>query len=407
MEKQKPEFKVEIMRPGQFGVSTSAELELPATWAEYHDALEKARITDDRTIYSATMLSCQREWLVPHIPEQLPGGRTLLELNLLATRMQQYIPENLDIMEAMVKIEAGRTENEPILIPRLINLTFNTDRCHIAPDNLSDTNLGKFLYENDFLQDADYNAVLSRVENGQPVSELLTLLGREHREANGGTLTGTGLYVEFDGELEEVYKPGEMVYFQRTGVPVVLELSKNGKTATLDLPARSGTEIYKALDAVVAAELEECKCRCIDCLIPAAKSWIDKVEDVEQILDFAHELGCMDRLDRVTGYKAILEAAKCEDLQGAMRLAEVMEDYRLDTEYATPEDYAKAMLNSPPFSEFCLELDKYIDLYTFGSALMEKNNVVMTEYGTLSRKDGGQLFSQSDEPEPGMGMEMS
>jgi hypothetical protein len=162
MEKQKPEFTVEIMRPGDFGRGTSATLELPANWAEYHDALEKARITDDRTIYSVTMLGCRREWLAPHIPEQLPGGRPLLELNLLATRMQQYIPENLDIMEAMVKIESQRTKQEPLPIPRLINLTFNTENCHVVGEILSDTNLGKFLYKNDFLSDTDYNAVHSR-----------------------------------------------------------------------------------------------------------------------------------------------------------------------------------------------------------------------------------------------------
>lgn len=40
--------------PGDLGHETSAVLELPASWAEYHDALEKAWITDDRTIYSAT-----------------------------------------------------------------------------------------------------------------------------------------------------------------------------------------------------------------------------------------------------------------------------------------------------------------------------------------------------------------
>ena len=37
------EFTGEISRPGSFGALTSATLELPATWAEYQDAMEKAR----------------------------------------------------------------------------------------------------------------------------------------------------------------------------------------------------------------------------------------------------------------------------------------------------------------------------------------------------------------------------
>jgi hypothetical protein len=403
MQKQKPEFTVEIMRPGDFGRETSATLELPASWAEYHDALDRARITDDRTIYSVTMLDCRRDWLAPHIPEQLPGGRPLLELNLLATRMQQYIPENLDIMEALVKIESQRTNSEPLPIPRLINLTFATENCHAIGDILSDTNLGKFLYENDFLSDADYNAVLSRIESGQSASEMLTLFGREHREANGGMLTGSGLYVELAGEIEEVYKPGGLSFYQRAGVPVVLKLEYDGKVSTLELPMTE-KELDETIRIIDESDSATTNFRCVDCLIPASRDWITEAQDILLSELFARQLEDMERNGGVVEYKALLEAANCADLQTASELAEGIKEYQLDPEYADMEAYAREALSNPPYSELGIDLAKHLNLYTFGQELMKQNNAMQTEYGVLSRKDGGPVFEQADAPEEGMVM---
>ena len=78
---------VEIMRPGSFGLHTSATLKMPATWAEFQDAKQKARITDDKVIYSSEILDCKYDWLRPHIHK----NANLLELNLLATRMDKYV----------------------------------------------------------------------------------------------------------------------------------------------------------------------------------------------------------------------------------------------------------------------------------------------------------------------------
>ena len=39
-------FEVEISNKTSKGYETATALEMPATWAEFHDALEKARIKD-------------------------------------------------------------------------------------------------------------------------------------------------------------------------------------------------------------------------------------------------------------------------------------------------------------------------------------------------------------------------
>ena len=339
-------LSVEIMRPGKFGLNTSATLAMPATQAEFRDAMEKARITDDRVIYSSELLECGHNWLRPHIAENV----NLLELNLLAARMENYIKDDIDVFEAMVIIEARRNKGKPIPIHRLINLTFSIDNCYIAGDITNDTQLGEFLLENELLMDWDTDAIQARIDSGQPVSELLTIFGKEYRENRGGILTATGLYVEYDGSLDKAYASGKMPYFERPGAPVVLEVSKrffntpgydNDQTVTINLPL-ARDELNAALEKIGAASLKECSFRCVDCLIPASKTWIDASQDIKAVSHFAHELNYRERHGGLTEYKAQLEAIGCNDLDTALRLTEEIDAYKLSTEYSGPEDYGYA-----------------------------------------------------------------
>ncbi|MDR0469694.1 MAG: hypothetical protein LBH09_06935 [Peptococcaceae bacterium] len=403
-------FTVEIMRPGEFGINTSTTLEMPATWAEYQDAKEKARINDGSVIYSYELLDCKYDWLRPYIPE----NADLLELNLLAERMEHHIKDELDIFEAMVTIEAKRSEWMHIPFPRLINLTFSIENCHIADNIASDTQLGKFLFDNDFLTDGDAAAVQARIDSGKSVAGLMALLGKEHKDNMGGLLTGSGFYIEFDGSINEVYIPGEMVYFNRSGAPVVLEISKgffdepeydNDLTTILNMPPYTQKALNNALEKVEASSLKECGYHCVDCLIPAAKEWINDAQDLDQAYNFAIILDRLERHGGVMKYKALLEAVECGDLETALRLTEDIEAYQLVTECYGPEDYAREVLNkSEPVEEWPIDISPYVDHYRFGKTLMERNNIINTSYGMLSRKDGGPVLSQADQPN--MGMEM-
>ena len=42
-------FEVEIRNNGPKGYETAVSLRMPATWSEFHDALQKARIKDGRS----------------------------------------------------------------------------------------------------------------------------------------------------------------------------------------------------------------------------------------------------------------------------------------------------------------------------------------------------------------------
>ncbi|NCC68386.1 MAG: hypothetical protein EOM14_09400, partial [Clostridia bacterium] len=73
-------FEVYLSKPGW---EAGAALKLPATDAELLDALERARIVNERDIYSVTVHQCEKDYL----PQFIPVSANLFELNLLAKRL--------------------------------------------------------------------------------------------------------------------------------------------------------------------------------------------------------------------------------------------------------------------------------------------------------------------------------
>jgi hypothetical protein len=389
-------FSVEIMRPGKFGLNTSATLEMPVTWSEFQDAKQKARITDDRVIYSYQLRHCKYDWLRAHIPEK----GNLLEINLLAARIKQYIKDDLDVFEAMVEIEVSRNKNNPIPLPRLINLTFNIDNYPVASNITNDAELGKFLYENDFLNSDDVATVQMWLDYNRPMEGLFDLLGYVHRSDNGGAFTNTGRYVEYDGDINEVYAPGSMAYFERSGAPIVLKLFKDDKTIVIDLPVISNS----IKEMLGVKSFSECSYECTECLIPAAKDWLNTEQDFTQANALAVALNNLERFGGIVEYKALLEVAECNDLSTAIQLADGIEDFQLITECYGPDDYVFGYYAKKQAFPDWIDLSKILDLNAFGRLVMEHENAANTSYGILRRKDGSPIFSQNDAP--CMNMEM-
>ena len=237
-------FEVEIRNNGPKGYETAVSLRMPATWSEFHDALQKARIKDGR--------SCGNELLYVGYDGLQRGmiGRNinLYDLNLLAQRLTALTPEENTGMEALLAMEWSRRRG-PVSLEHLINLTYNTDVCCLAPQVSNLQELGAFLYENEMLSKEAMALLDTTEEDSEFRASLLKLLGEQHKEDHGGVFTKRG-YAELGGEIRPVYayQPGETTYFQRSGAPVVLEVRKgffndpqydNDKTAILNLPAIS------------------------------------------------------------------------------------------------------------------------------------------------------------------------
>ena len=241
----KPIFKVEISNGSPKGYETATVMEMPATWAEFNDALQKARIKDGR--------SCKNELTCIRC-EALRRGTVgdninLYDLNLFAQRLATLTEEQRPGMEALLKMEQEQ-HSGPIPLERLINLTYNTDVCCFAPRVSNHEELGAFLYDSEMLSDEAMALLDVTEENSGFRERLLELLGEQHQEDHGGVFTDRG-YAELSGEIKPiyVYRPGEVAYFHRSGAPIVLEVRKgffndpqydNDNTATLDLPVIHG-----------------------------------------------------------------------------------------------------------------------------------------------------------------------
>ena len=393
-------FEVEISNNGPKGYETAVSLRMPATWSEFHDALQKARIKDGR--------SCGNELLYIGYDGLQRGmlGRNvdLYDLNLLAQRLALLTPEGNAGMEALLAMEWSRRRGS-VSLEHLIDLTYNTDVCCLAPQVSNLQELGAFLYDNGMLSNEAMALLDTTEEESCFQIELLKLLGKQHKEDHDGVFTSRG-YAELGGEIRPVYayRPGDTAYFQRSRAPVVLEVRKgffndpqcgDDKTAILDLPAID-KGVWQAVEAVDAASVEECAFRCADCLIPSLRDAIDgALEDggLDQVNEFARELA---RKERVWGeadfvrYKALLAASGQPSLEYATPLLEEAEQYELLPEVAETWDYAELMAREK-YPDLPPELFQTPQAADIGRTMLEEGNGAITEYGLIRGKDGQPL----------------
>ena len=379
-------FEVEIRNNEPKGYETAVSLRMPATWSEFHDALQKARIKDGR--------SCGNELLYVGYDGLQRGmiGRNinLYDLNLLAQRLTALTPEENTGMEALLAMEWSRRRGS-VSLEHLINLTYNTDVCCLAPQV---SNLKEAM------------ALLDTTEEDSEFrASLLKLLGEQHKEDHGGVFTKRG-YAELGGEIRPVYayQPGETTYFQRSGAPVVLEVRKgffndpqydNDKTAILNLPAID-KGVWQAVEAVEAVSAEECAFHCTECLIPSLRDAIDEaLEDggLAQVNEFARELAQKKRSwseAEFVRYKALLAASGQPSLGDAAQLLEEAEQYELLPEVAETWDYAELMAREK-YPDLPSELFQTPQAAQIGRTMLEEGNGAITEYGLIRRTDGQPL----------------
>ena len=387
-------FEVEIYNNNPKGYEAATSLPMPATWAEFHDALQKARIEDGRT--------CRNEILTVHfqyLSESMIGKDVnLYDLNLLAQRLASLDKEQKIGMGAlliMTKMEQ-RPHPDPIPLERLINLTYNTDACRLVSQVYSDQELGKFLYENKMLSD-EAMVFLDTTEDGSDFRDKLQkLLGEKHRQENNGVFTRWG-YSELCRSIQNiyVYQPGEVCYFQRSDAPVVLEVKKRnnyGKAAVLNLPAIDA-EISQADVSSDEASVEECDLRCTDCLIPSLRDAVNNAlhnGDISQVNEFARKLAQKERVwgeAEFAKYKALLEAGGCTSLQDAVQIMEEAGEYELYSGITGASSYAEMVLREQ-YPDLPEELFRNRQAASFGQKLLDEKMGVLTDYGLIRRKDG-------------------
>lgn len=268
----------------------------------------------------------------------------------------------------------------------------------------------------------DGMALLDTTEEGSGFQErLLELLGEQHQEDHGGVFTDFG-YAELGGEIKDIYvcQSNETACFHRSDAPVVLEVRKgffndpsydNDKTAVLNLPA-ADAGIWRAVEKVDAASVDECAFRCVDCLIPflrdAINNAIDDEDGIEQADEFAKRLAQIEREwpeSDMVKYKALLSVVDHPSLQDATRLMGEIDQYELRPEVAQTWGYAEMMFREK-YSALPEELFQTPQAAQIGQKMLDDRLGVITEYGLIRRKDGQPFPVFQPEQEIGQGLEM-
>jgi hypothetical protein len=358
-------LEVYIAKADSAGSEAYANLFLPAAPYVLFDALDKARVQQGDEMYFQVEEYYAFEFMEPFIAD----CDNLVELNALCRKLSELDEMQGAAFEGLLKMEIAKKDG-PITVGKLIDLAYSADCCHVVDEALNDSQLGRFYAENGFVPEVD--------NLSDRLFDMLDFerIGREQRQGEGGVFTERG-YVVHHSELTEVYK--DMSFHIRTpDYQILLELPDGSH---LELPAK---ELPNAPSHY-----------CVDCRVPSLMAAIDAA-DLDEVNEFAMLLKSMgDAL--VRKYKAVLCATGCETLEDAATLAGYLDEYTFDEDISSLRELGLDELEFSMGKENADLLAKYTDLYSYGRALLERDQSAITGYGLVARPDHQPLQNLSEQ----------
>lgn len=345
---------------------------LPATNYELLDVAERLGIVKE-VAPSTSILEYSENF--QNLEVVMEDDLDLFELNALAGRLSQFEPNDIIALHALLssKLEGGQ---ESIPVKELLDLAYSTDLCEVYPEVWSLNELGHFYVENGLVPEL----------KGTPDSALQFLnyeeIGKKFCEAECGILVPGG-YVTQTDKPKEVSKTMDFSP-KKPDYTILLELTREGNTLQLQLPA-SLQRIKETLNAVGADKWTDpfLHVQCKDCAAPILKPILGGRDGIADLSLLSTLLQQMEP-KTLTKYKAVLEAVEDWSLQGAIHIAEHLDDYILMDSYSNPEDMARDFLSHDAQDEMI----PFVDLAGYGNYLMENQNGVMGSYGMVMRGDG-------------------
>jgi len=384
------------------GRDNYAELDLPASDYEMLDLMERLRLEPGKPPYVDIL-----EYLetFDYLERCLPGQPNIYQLNVLARKLSEFSgTQDMAAFEGLVGMEMQKG-TASIELTRLIDFAHSTDRCVIAENAMTDFQLGKFLVENEFIEEANglSDSALALLDYGK--------IGREHREEGGGVYTGFG-YVE---QASEIYcvskamdfqprKPEYAILVNMAAMPLTGGRIQKEDMFQLRLPASEG-EVQAALEKLGRKDWNDVAASVWDSPLPWLNHTMYFEKELPQILELSTRLSELDRQGQLTKYKAILAANNCEELSRAITLAGTVDEHLFEPKASSPEDVAREELEVVICEKDAETLMPYIDLQGYGRALLERDHAVITGYGLVERAGGEQAQGMEEQPGRG-GMEM-
>ena len=185
-----------------------------------------------------------------------------------------------------------------------------------------------------------------------------------------------------------------------------LELQLGEERAELTLPA--GQELVEVRDQMDAVGISNCTVTAFHSRVPQLPAAWATPEQLDTLNCLAIRLTVLEDREplKLIKYKAVLEASPPTSLEDAMALTERLDAYNLNWAAASPEDVARGELRRSMGEENADLLCRYLNLYGYGEALIQRYGGELTDYGLLTRVDG-QPVQNPLPPQPKLGgMEM-
>ena len=326
------------------------------------------------------------------LEEHLGSRENLCALNALAQKLSGWTEVQREAYRGMVAIEKL---GEDHCLPALINIAYSEGSYNVAYEAVNDEQLGKFYVDGGFVPETD--------DLTDEQCELLDYakIGKKMRAGENGTFTRVG-YVVKTGEPEEAYSALDLK-LRRPDYDILLKLTSSDgeRSAILKLPTPR-TEVENVLRQLGTDSWQDVSYTCEDCRAPALKNVISETSVLRNIADRAVRV--LNRMtdQEMTRYKTLLAARGFDSLEDALDAADTLGEYVFSPEYSSYEDVGRGEICFYVSGDTAELLLPFVNLSDYGKAVAEHDNLLLTDYGGIERRDGQPIQTRTA-PEQQMG----
>ena len=377
------------------------ELTFPVSQYEMMDAFEQIHTKSPGDVYWQVDEFYCFDYLAPHLDESM----SIFEFNSLTEQLSKLDSYQETALEGLLQMQVKNhmQENSGIItVPELMMLAHNVDHCHVLADVHTDTELGKFCADNDFLPEltALPDSVYALLDYAK--------IGKQMRESEAGAFTPHG-YVVRTEELQPLpdYEPQRDINYM---IRLTLMNHENEqKTAVLDLPATEERllEVQKELDAPEWYDAQFTGC---DAIVPQLNTLLTDVEDIPRINELAHSLLELKANGQLTKFKAVISATQCETLEDVFDRIEKLPQYCFETKIRDKDALVRDELEFVLGGKDADLIYKHLNREAYAEDVLKQYGAEITPYGMVNRADFGPLHEpiseqqQEQTQEPQMGM---
>ena len=377
------------------------ELTFPVSQYEMMDAFEQIHTKSSGDVYWQGDEFYCFDYIAPHLDESM----SIFEFNSLTEQLSKLDERQETALEGLLQMQVNKHMQEnsgPITAQELMMLAHNVDHCHVLADVHTDTELGKFCADNDFLPEltALPDSVYALLDYAK--------IGKQMREDEAGTFTPHG-YVVRTEELQPLpeHEPQrEISYMIRL---TLMNHENEQRTAVLDLPTTEQRllEVQKELDAPEWFDAQFTGC---DAIVPQLNTLLTDVEDLPRINELAKSLQELKASGQLTKIKAVVSATQCETLDDVFDRLEKLPQYCFETKICDKDALVRDELEFVLGGKDADLIYKHLNREAYAEDVLKQYGAELTPYGMVNRADFGPLHEpiseqqQEQTQEPQMGM---